>query len=132
VYQLCAENIKEVPERDPLRFGAPFTCALEERQEAGRDVGLRRAQSSRFAESGIARQGGPLISANLEPNGRFCSLKFVPSLSAVVDSLPRLLMEWRDEGGRDSNESSLARSAWKNKEERTIPNGTIDPVVPPG
>jgi hypothetical protein len=54
------------------------------------------------------------------------------SLSAVVDWPPRLLMEWRDEGGRDFDESSLARSAWKNKKERTVPKGTIDPVVPPG
>jgi hypothetical protein len=36
-----------------------------------------------------------------------------PSPSAAVDSPQRLLMEWRDEGGSDSNESSLARSAWK-------------------
>jgi hypothetical protein len=43
-------------------------------------------------------------------------------------------MEWRDEGGRDSNESSQVRSAWENKKERTVPKakGTIDPVVPPG
>jgi hypothetical protein len=43
-------------------------------------------------------------------------------------------MEWRDEGGRDSNESSQIRSAWENKKERTVPKakGTIDPVVPPG
>jgi hypothetical protein len=41
-------------------------------------------------------------------------------------------MEWRDEGGRDSNESSQVRSAWENKKERTVPKGTIDPIVPPG
>jgi hypothetical protein len=41
-------------------------------------------------------------------------------------------MEWRDEGGRDSNESQV-RSAWENKTEWTVPKakGTIDPVVPP-
>jgi hypothetical protein len=27
---------------------------------------------------------------------------------------------------------SLARSAWENKKERTVPKGTIDPVVPSG
>jgi hypothetical protein len=43
-------------------------------------------------------------------------------------------MEWRNEGGRGSNESSLARSAWENRKERTVPmaKGTIDPVVAPG
>jgi organic hydroperoxide reductase OsmC/OhrA len=41
-------------------------------------------------------------------------------------------MEWREEGGRDSNESSQVRSAWENKKERTVPKGTTDPVVPPG
>jgi hypothetical protein len=41
-------------------------------------------------------------------------------------------MEWRDEGGRDSNERSQVRSVWENKKERTVPNGTIDPVFPPG
>jgi hypothetical protein len=55
-----------------------------------------------------------------------------PSLAGVVDSAPRLLMEWREEGGRDSNESSQVRSAWENKKERTVPKGTTDPVVPPG
>jgi hypothetical protein len=33
---------------------------------------------------------------------------------------------------RDPNESSQVRSAWENKKERTVPKGTIDPVVPPG
>jgi hypothetical protein len=40
-------------------------------------------------------------------------------------------MERRDEGGRDSNESSQVRSAWENKKARTVPKGTIDPVVAP-
>jgi hypothetical protein len=31
----------------------------------------------------------------------------------------------------DSNERSQVRSAWENKKERTVPKGTIDPVVPP-
>jgi hypothetical protein len=35
-------------------------------------------------------------------------------------------MEWRDEGGRDSNDSSLARSAWKLPPSVRRPIGTAD------
>jgi hypothetical protein len=43
-------------------------------------------------------------------------------------------MEWLDEGGRDPNEGSLARSAWKNQKKTAgRPVGTRDPApLPPG
>jgi hypothetical protein len=39
-------------------------------------------------------------------------------------------MEWRDEGGKDSNESSQVRSAWENKKERTVPTGRLIRSLP--